>query len=47
MFQHAEYPAESQQHVREIYEHMKLKEMEGNFQKILDDTKGDVKKWNN
>lgn len=40
----AEYPAESQQHVREIYEHMKIKEMEGLFQKILDDSKGDVKK---
>ena len=40
----AEYPAESQQHVREIYEHMKIKEMEGLFQKILDDSKGDVQK---
>lgn len=40
----AEYPAESQQHVREIYEHMKIKELEGLFQKILDDSKGDVKK---
>jgi hypothetical protein len=40
----AEYPAESQQHVREIYEHMKIKEMEGLFQKILDDAKGDVAK---
>lgn len=39
-----EYPAESQQHVREIYEHMKIKEMEGLFQKILDDSKGDVQK---
>ena len=40
----AEYPAESQQRVREIYEHMKIKEMEGLFQKILDDSKGDVQK---
>ena len=40
----AEYPAESQQRVREIYEHVKIKEMEGLFQKILDDSKGDVQK---
>ena len=40
----AEYPAESQQRVRKIYEHMKIKEMEGLFQKILDDSKGDVQK---
>ncbi len=40
----SEYPVESQQHVREIYEHMKIKEMEGLFQKILDDSKGDVAK---
>ena len=40
----AEYPAESQQRVREIYEHMKIKEMEGLFPKILDDSKGDVAK---
>ena len=40
----AEYPAESQQRVREIYEHMKIKEMEGLFQKILDDSKVDVQK---
>lgn len=40
----AEYPVEFQPHVREIYEHMKIKEMEGLFQKILDDSKGDVNK---
>jgi|GEM_PF-3110058 len=40
----AEYPAESQQHVYEIYEHLKIKEMDGLFQKILDESKGDVEK---
>jgi len=40
----AEYPSESQQQVFAIYEHMKIKEMEGLFQKILDDSKGDLTK---
>lgn len=40
----AEYPVESQAHVREIYKQMKIKEMEGLFQKILDDSKGDALK---
>ena len=40
----AEFPTESQAHILEVYEHMKIKEMEGLFQKILDDSKGDVAK---
>ena len=40
----AEFPTESQSHILEVYEHMKIKEMEGLFQKILDDAKGDVAK---
>ena len=39
----AEYPSETQQQVFAIYEHMKIKELEGLFQKILDDSKGDAK----
>jgi hypothetical protein len=40
----AEYSAELQPQVFEIYEHLKLKELEGLFLKILDDSHGDVKK---
>ena len=37
-----EYPSESQSQVFEIYEHLKTKELEGLFQKILDDAHGDI-----
>ena len=37
-----EYPPESQSQVLEVYEHMKIKELEGLFLKILDDAHGDV-----
>ena len=40
----AEYPSESQPQVFEIYEHLKRKEMEGLFLKILEDANGDVGK---
>jgi len=40
----AEYPSEIQPQVFGIYEHMKIKEFEGLFLKILDDSNGDVKK---
>jgi len=40
----AEYSAELQPQVFEIYERLKLKELEGLFLKILDDSRGDVKK---
>ena len=40
----AEYSAEIQPQVFEIYERLKLKELEGLFLKILDDSRGDVKK---
>ena len=40
----AEFPSESQPQVFEIYRHLKLKELEGLFLKILDDSNGDVKK---
>lgn len=38
----AEYLPESQPQILEIYEHLKVKEREGLFSKILDDAKGDV-----
>ncbi len=37
----AEYPPESQPQVFETYEHLKIKELQGLFSKILDDAKGD------
>jgi hypothetical protein len=37
-----EYPSESQQQVFDIYRHLKTKELEGLFLKMLDDAKGDV-----
>jgi hypothetical protein len=37
----AEYPSEFQPQVFEIYEHLKIKELEGLFLKILDDANGD------
>jgi len=37
-----EYPSESQSQVFEIYQHLKTKELEGLFQKILDDARGDI-----
>ena len=37
-----EYSPESQPQVFEIYQHMKIKELEGLFLKILDDAKGDI-----
>ena len=38
----AEYSSELQPRVFEIYEHLKIKELEGLFLKILDDAKGDL-----
>ncbi len=38
----AEYPSELQPQVFEIYKHLKVKELEGLFLKILEDSKGDV-----
>lgn len=38
----AEYPTEVQPQVFEIYRHLKIKELEGLFLKILDDAKGDL-----
>jgi hypothetical protein len=43
----AEFSPESQAQVFEIYEHLKLKELEGLFLKILDDANGDVIKVKN
>jgi len=40
----AEYPSESQRQVFQIYQHLKVKEFEGLFLKILDDAHGDVDK---
>ena len=40
----AEYSSETQQQVFAIYEHMKIKELEGLFLKILDEANGDIKK---
>ena len=40
----AEYPSESQEQVLEIYQHLKIKELEGLFLKILDDANGDSSK---
>jgi hypothetical protein len=37
-----EYPPEVQPQVFEIYQHLKVKELEGLFLKILDDAHGDV-----
>ena len=39
-----EYPAESQPQVFEIYQHLKRKELEGLFLKILEDANGDLSK---
>jgi hypothetical protein len=38
----AEYPSESQPQVFEIYNHLKTKELEHLFSKVLDDAKGDL-----
>ena len=38
----AEYPAELQPSVLEIYRHLKVKELEGLFLTILDDSMGDL-----
>ena len=38
----AEYPSESQPQVFKIYEHLKTKELEGLFLKMLDDAHGDL-----
>jgi hypothetical protein len=38
----AEYPSASQPQVFEIYKHLKIKELEGLFLKILDDAHGDL-----
>ena len=38
----AEFPSKSQQQVFQIYQHLKVKEIEGLFLKILDDAHGDV-----
>jgi len=38
----AEYPPESQKQVFEIYQHLKIKELEGLFLKILDDAHGNL-----
>ena len=40
----AEYAPESHSEVFELYEHLKMKELEGLFLKILDDAKGDATK---
>lgn len=40
----AEYPAESRPQVLEVYKHLKAKELDGLFGKILDESKGDVKR---
>lgn len=40
----AEYPVEVQAQVYQTYQHMKVKELEGLFLKILDDANGDVLK---
>ena len=40
----AEYSSELQPQVFEIYEHLKIKELEGLFLKILDDANGDLGK---
>ena len=40
----AEYSLESQKQVLEFYRHLKTKELEGLFSKILDDAKGDINK---
>ncbi len=43
----AEYPPETQVQVFEIYEHMKIKELEGLFLKVLEDSHGDINKVKN
>lgn len=43
----AEYPSEIQPQAFEIYEHLKIKEIEGLFLKILDDANGDINKVKN
>jgi hypothetical protein len=43
----AEYSPETQPQVFEIYEHMKIKELEGLFLKILEDSHGDINKVKN
>ena len=40
----AEYSPESQKQILELYRHLKTKELEGLFSKILDDAKGDINK---
>ena len=40
----AEYPSEIQAQVLEVYNHMKIKELEGLFLKVLDDSHGDINK---
>ena len=40
----AEYPSEIQAQVFEVYNHMKIKELEGLFLKVLDDSHGDINK---
>lgn len=42
----AEYPSEAQPQIFEIYEHLKRKELEGLFLKILEDANGDINKVN-
>ncbi len=43
----AEYPTESQSQVLAVYEHLKIKDLEGLFLKILDDANGDLNKVKN
>ncbi len=43
----AEFPSESQPQVFAVYEHLKIKELEGLFLKILDDANGDLNKVKN
>ena len=38
----AEYPSELQPMMLEVYRHLKVKELDGLFLKILDDSKGDL-----
>jgi hypothetical protein len=40
----ADYPSELRPRVMEIYRHLKIKELDGLFLKILDDSKGDLEK---
>ena len=40
----SEYPSEVQPQVFEVYRHLRIKEMDGLFSKILDEANGDINK---